>query len=352
MNLEPHLRSGQGAVPQDEVCVIEKVRTAANEESSLPRSRRSRSRHCRHRRNRRSAEGNHRRPRAPHPAGAGAAARGGGQRRQAAGRDRLARYRQFPELALSRSGNPACQPARHRPRARLLRPGRRREPDPLPARGCPAHRARRMQRRRGLRRRSAIHRHQGRTRRRRTAVDAVRPRRAGTETRRGVPETDGGEARRVPAGDGLSDLRGRHLGALGPDSARGDGGIRRIMVALFAGRRAKSQCLAETPFHARGNHDADRGQPLDRVALHQTPGRQSDRQHGRGIADDQPCEGARCRDPGGPSDSRLGRGVGGGAARLPAPRPVFPEPSAKCRAEGGAGSRRRRWQGVRRHRTL
>ncbi len=49
------------------------MKTKANEESSLPRSRRSRSRHCRHRRNRRSAEGNHRRPRAPHPAGAGAA---------------------------------------------------------------------------------------------------------------------------------------------------------------------------------------------------------------------------------------------------------------------------------------
>ena len=56
----------------------------------------------------------------------------------------------------------------------LLRPGRRRKPDPLPARGGATHRARRMQRCGRLRRRGAIHRDQGGARRRQLAVDAVR----------------------------------------------------------------------------------------------------------------------------------------------------------------------------------
>ena len=54
----------------------------------------------------------------------------------------------------------------------------------------------------------------------------------------------------------------------------------------------------------------------------------------------------------GSPDPRLGRRIGGRAARLSDPRPVLREPSAERRAEGGDGSRRRRRQGVRRDRAL
>src|SRR3569623_1743679 len=37
-----------------------------------------------------------------------------------------------------------------------------------------------------------------------TAMDAGRPRRRGAQARRGIPEAAGGQARRVPARDGLS----------------------------------------------------------------------------------------------------------------------------------------------------
>ena len=50
--------------------------------------------------------------------------------------------------------------------------------------------------------------------------------------------------------------------------------------------------------------------------------------------------------------SMPGRRVGGRAARLSGPRPVFRKPSAECGAQGGDGSGRRRRQEVRRHRTL
>ena len=79
--------------------------------------RRPHPRHCRRRRNRRSAGGYRRGPRAAGLAGAGAA----GAPKQDSGaqiawRDRLARHRQFPELALSRSGKAACGAPRHRAR--------------------------------------------------------------------------------------------------------------------------------------------------------------------------------------------------------------------------------------------
>ena len=48
----------------------------------------------------------------------------------------------------------------------------------------------------------------------------------------------------------------------------------------------KSQCLAEAALHAGRNHDADAGQPPDRLALYQADGGQSDRQHGRRDPDD------------------------------------------------------------------
>ncbi len=158
----------------------------------------------------------------------------------AAWRGQLARRRQFSQLALPRSGKTTFRPSRHRAEARLLRPGRRRKPDPLSARGGATHCARGMQRRRGLRRRSAVDRDQGRARRPHAAVDAVRPRCAGAKAWRRVPEADGGQARRVQADYGLSAVRGGDGRALGPDPAPGAGGIRRFVVDLFRRRRAKS----------------------------------------------------------------------------------------------------------------
>ncbi len=117
-------------------------------------------------------------------------------------------------------------------------------------------------------------------------------------------------------------------------------------------RLAEPQRLAEAALHAGRNYNADAGQPPDRLALYKTDGGQSDRQYGRGGADDQPCESTRRRHSGGSPGPRLGRRIGGRAARLSDPRPVFREPSAERRAQGGDGSRRRRRQGVRRHRAL
>ena len=94
-------------------------------------------------------------------------------------------------------------------------------------------------------------------------------------------------------------------------------------------------------FPPRRDHDADGGQPADRVALHKAPGGQSDRQHGRGGTPDQPCESTRRRHRRGSPGPYLGRGFRRRAARLPDPRPVFPEPSAKRRAQSGDGPRRR-----------
>ena len=68
--------------------------------------------------------------------------------------------------------------------------------------------------------------------------------------------------------------------------------------------------------------------------------------------DDQPRQGARRRHRRGSPHSRLGRRLGGRAARLSDPRPVLRKPPAERRAQGGDGSRRRRRQGVRRDRAL
>ena len=78
----------------------------------------------------------------------------------------------------------------------------------------------------------------------------------------------------------------------------------RAVVGLFASRLAKSQCLAEAALHAGGNHDAFAGQPADRLALHQTDGGQSDRQHGRRGAADEPRQSARGRHRRASADSR------------------------------------------------
>ena len=147
------------------------------------------------------------------------------------------RYRDPEQLLAARLGI--------KPSHCYLRSGRRRKPDPLSARSGAAHRARRNQSRRGLRRGGAIDRDQGRARQSHAAVDAVRARRARAEARRGVPEADGGDARRVPADHGLSALRSGHLSALGPDAARSAGGIRRAVVALFGSRGRQSAILDE-----------------------------------------------------------------------------------------------------------
>ena len=93
--------------------------------------------------------------------------------------------------------------------------------------------------------------------------------------------------------------------------------------ATYSERRlAKSQRLAEAALHVRRNHNAKSGQPPDRVAVYKTDGGQSDGQYGRSGSDDQPREGACGWHTGGSPDLRLGRRIGGRAARLPAPRPV------------------------------
>ncbi len=66
---------------------------------------------------------------------------------------------------------------------------------------------------------------------------------------------------------------------------------------LFFSCFRKSQRLAEAAFCAAGDHDADAGQPADRMALHQTDGGQSHGQYGRRRPDDEPGEGARRRHP-------------------------------------------------------
>ena len=94
------------------------------------------------------------------------------------------------------------------------------------------------------------------------------------------------------------------------------------------------------------------GQPADRLALHQTDGGQSDRQHGRRGPADVAGEGARGRRARGSSGLSDRRRVGGRAARLSRARPVLRKPSAERRAEGGDGPGRGRRQEIRRHRAL
>ena len=150
---------------------------------------------------------------------------------QVARRDRLARHRQFPELALSRPGKAALPSASASSRR-----------TPITVRSAARARSAICMKRRSASRaanaaspRSAAPR-RSRPRPRPSAPASTLPWTpfahdvAGAEARRRVPEADGGEARRVQAGHGLSVLRGRHVGALGPDPARGDGGIRRTVV--------------------------------------------------------------------------------------------------------------------------
>ena len=213
---------------------------------------------------------------------AGAEARRSGQRRQTARRDRLARHRQFPELALPRSGEAACPSGSASSRR-----------TPITARSAAKARSAICTRRRSASRaanaaspRSAAPR-RSRPRPRPSAPASICH---GRRSRMTCEEPKRGAAFQKPMAVKLGVFRpitvypfyeSGDLGALGPDPARGDGGIRRAVVDLFRRRLAKSQRLAEAALHARGDHDADAGQPADRLALHQADGGQSDRQHGR-----------------------------------------------------------------------
>ena len=73
---------------------------------------------------------------------------------------------------------------------------------------------------------------------------------------------------------------------------------------------------------------------------------------GAAVADDQPGESTASGHRRGSPGSRLGRRIGGRAARLSDPRPVLRKPRPERRAQGGDGTGRRRRQRVRRHRTL
>ena len=101
----------------------------------------------------------------------------------------------------------------------------------------------------------------------------------------------------------------RDLGALGPDPARGVGGVRQAVVDLFEGGVGKSELVAEEALCAGRDHDADGGKPADRLALHQADGGQSDRQHGRRDADDVAGKSPRGR------RARGSPGLSSGAAR-------------------------------------
>ncbi len=214
------------------------------------------------------------------------AARGSGQRGKAARRSRLARRRQLPELALPRSREAARRAARRHAGALLLRPGRRREPDPLHPRSRQAHRARRVQRGGGLRREAQS-----------TATKAER---GGitlpwTPFAHDVEEPKRGAAFQKPMAVKLGVFRpitvyplyesatSAHWGQT-PREALAESGA---LWSTYA-TRGVGECkfVAEEAFFARRDHDADAGQPADRLALHQADGGQSDRQHRRrGAAD-------------------------------------------------------------------
>ncbi len=322
--------------------------------TTIPHPRRPHPRHRRRRRNRRPAEGNHRRPRAADACSnrrcRRAEADSGAKLLQ---RARLARRRQLPELALSRSREAAGATPRHRAGALLLRPGRRREPDPLSARGgASASRAANASV-------AAVCGAEAQS----TATKAER---AGvtlpwTPFAHDVEEPKRGAAFQKPLAVKLGVFRpitvyplyeaatSAHWGQT-PREAMAESGA--AVVDLFGGRLGKSQRLAEAAFRAGRDHDADAGQPADRVALHQADGRQPHRQHGRRDADDEPREGARGRHARGQAGLSARRRIGGRAARLSVARPVLRKPSAERGAEGGDGSGRRRRQEVRRDRAL
>ena len=239
-------------------------------------------RHCRRRRNHRSARRNHRRPRAAGLLEEALKRAETGQRRNAAWRDRLARYRQFPELALSRSGKTTCDrlgiapghayygPVGGESPIRYLHEAAQRiargECSVAAICGAEAQSTATKAERAGIT----------------LAMDAVRARCRRSQTRRRVPEADGGQARRIPAGHAsIRYTRRRHQRIGARPRARRWRNPARFGRPIPSVAAAKSPCLAETPLHGRRNHDTDAGQPADRVALHQADGGQSDRQYGR-----------------------------------------------------------------------
>ena len=228
------------------------------------------------------------RPRATGAAEAGAAPRRSRLRRKAAARDRLARCRELPELALSRSGEAAgAAPRRHARRIAIT------------ARSAARARSAICTKRRSASRAanaawppSAAPR-RSRPRPRPSAPRSTLP---WTPFAHDVEEPKRGAAFQKPLAVKLGVFRpitvyplyeSRNVGALGPDPARGARRIRRAVVDLCGRRGRQSQFLAEEAISARRHHDADAGEPADRLALHQADGGQSHREHGRGGAADQ-----------------------------------------------------------------
>ena len=229
--------------------------------------------------------------------GAGAEARGGGQRRKTARRTRLARRRQFPELALPRSRKTACR--------RGSAPSRR-----IAITARSAARARSAictKRRSASRAANAAWRRCAAPRRNRP-----RPRRSGpastlpwTPFAHDVEEPKRGAAFQKPMAVKLGVFRPITVYPLyesatsahwGQTPREALAGIRRSSgrpMRSVASR--KSQFLAEEAVHAGRDHDADAGKPADRLALHQADGGQSDRQHGRRDPDDVAGKGPRRR---------------------------------------------------------
>ena len=194
----------------------------------LPHSRRPHPRHRRRRRNRRSSEGDRRRPRAAGVAGRGAQARRAGQRRQIARRNRVARHRQFPQLALPRPGKAAfASVSASRPRTPITARSAARARSAICMKPPSASRAANA----ASPRSAAPRRNPPRPRP--SAPASTLP---WTPFAHDVPEAKRGAAFQKPMAVKLGVFRPvtvypfyeAALGALGPDPARGDGGIRPI----------------------------------------------------------------------------------------------------------------------------
>ena len=220
-------------------------------------------------------------PRAAHAAGRGAQARRSGQRRQIARRDRLARHRQFPELALSRSGKQLSDRLGIKPAHAYYGPVGGESPIRY------------------------LHEAAQRIARGECSVAAVcgaeaqstatKAERAGidlpwTPFAHDVEEPKRGAAFQKPMAVKLGVFRpitvyplyeaasSAHWGQT-PREAMAESGA--LWSTYSSVAVAKSALLAEAALHVGRDHDADAGQPADRVALYQADGGQSDRQHGR-----------------------------------------------------------------------
>ncbi len=224
----------------------------------------------------------------------------------------------------------------------LLRPGRRREPGPLSARSRATHRPRRMQRGRGLRRRGAVDRDQGRTRRHQLpwtpfAHDVEEPKRGAAfqkpmAVKLGVfrpitvypfyeaaPRRIGARprARRWPSPASC----GRPIPSVA--SQNPNAWLKRRFTPEEITTPTPDNRLIAWPYTKLmvANPTVNMGAAILMTCLAKA--------RAAGVAEDR-------------LDSRLGRRLGGRAARLSGPRPVLRKPRAECRTEIRDGSGRRR----------